>query len=203
MKIGVDFDGVIADPMQTLLTVVHTKWGKRVSLKDLTSWDYRHILGIDLRQEGLWDEVFLNQHIPVVPGAMESLVFLQEMGHEVVIVTSRDPKEFGFIAAYLYNHLPDAKYTVNAYTTVEAQGGGLDLDFMLDDDPLKLLRLRNVVRYQRILFQRPWNVSCLDVAGYLTRVDGWPGFMVRLAVAMQMRKLSKPVAEVPVSRKLV
>ncbi|MEE2658726.1 MAG: hypothetical protein VX733_09505 [Candidatus Latescibacterota bacterium] len=93
IRIYVDLDDVIAETAPQLLRLLEVEYGRRVELKQMTTWDLCESLSLSKPELGRFitraheDELLLRYG--VVPGAIECLGEARQGGHEVRIVTGR------------------------------------------------------------------------------------------------------------------
>lgn len=92
LKIGLDIDGVVADSFPVFLRELNSHYGKDV--KELKNYDMTEIYGV------AWEEMsqFFHDNMDYlfsapkpIEGAVESINYLLEAGHEVIYVTARAP----------------------------------------------------------------------------------------------------------------
>ena len=176
-KIGLDFDGVIADtqPLKAayaleihgvVLDPKHAKESHVVANGSMTREQYRalaaHVTESDL---GLT--------VPPVPGAIEKIKALKDEGHELSIITSRN--EAGSDIARRWCEMQEIPLPVISVgygmSKTDAAKG---LDVYLDDDHEKLTPLTDVVE-SLCLFDAPHNNHIVP-EGKITRVHSWDAF---------------------------
>ena len=90
LKIGLDIDGVVADSFPVFIRELNRHYGK--DIKELNNYDMTEIYGV------AWDEMsqFFHDNMDYLfsapkpmPGAVDSINYLLEAGHEIIYVTAR------------------------------------------------------------------------------------------------------------------
>lgn len=158
MKIGLDFDGVIANSHQSKACIAKERFGVSIKLADfrkeivvdrglLTADQYREV-GV-LAMNG-------SHSIPVVEGAPLYIPLLLNDGHQLAVITSRTEEYLESGKVWMSeNGFPDLAMTGVGYGLPKTQSC-TGLDIYVDDDLEKLLPLIGVVR-NLFLFSWPWN----------------------------------------------
>ena len=173
ITVALDVDGVLADFNTRMRHVMAEEYGfLDPNTIQIIQWDFNHAYGLTKAEEKhLMARIFAsNDHFPPMPGAIEGVNGLVERGHDVIITTSRkDPGNtqewleingLDFIQPY-YIDLEDAP----------------KFDFLLDDSPKKMGKLRNNIQQQAFLFNSEQNKDCVDIFDQWIRVYGWDGFL--------------------------
>lgn len=178
MRIGLDFDGVVANPSRLKIVAAKTLFNVEIPIAKmrreyavgsglLTSTQYTEMLNYVYSSENL------ARYMRPVNGAIEHILRLAHDGHDVRIITSRGrEKSLGVVD----NWLKDKKLLV----PVRGVGYGRDkteackelgIDLFVDDDLDKLERLVDVVEH-RYLFGWEYNKDdyCEAIA---KRVNSW------------------------------
>jgi 5'(3')-deoxyribonucleotidase len=88
LTIGVDFDDVVADLLPAWLARFNAEHSTRWSTADLTQWDLHRDLGCE--PEAIYKHLTpsIYDDVQPVPAALEALHAIEQLGHDVVIVTS-------------------------------------------------------------------------------------------------------------------
>lgn len=170
MRLGIDLDGVVADFDGGWAARYVEEFGRPLPDRPAV-WDRLHELTHFPDMDAFWDWVHHRQifrHLPVIPGALESLRRLAAAGHEIVIISAKAdrsiPDTLGWIAEHQLPtreiHFRREKYTV-------------ECDAYLDDSPEYLPEL---------VTHRPYALVCRMVAPWNQPVPGtvdipdWPAF---------------------------
>ncbi len=182
MKIGLDFDGVIADcgklkseSAKKLYKVDIPPEKFKIELvveqNILTLEQYRHL------QKQIYETTELGICMEPVRDAFNYIERLQHQGNNLKIVTSRNPSGCAIAQAWLKRHsvsLPICGVGNGIPKTTACQG----LDVYVDDDLDKLEPLSNIVRY-RFLFSQGYNEH-VQTNRTASRVANWRELYCRI-----------------------
>jgi uncharacterized HAD superfamily protein len=173
MKLGFDFDNVIADGIRLKIEAAKRLYGKAIAPEDiqgrkvinagiLTPEQYRSV------QRAVYYNNDVHRHIPPVDGALLYLPKLQAEGHTIIVVTGRDNEALTYAREWLADHGLHI-YTIGtgAKPKTEACRG---LDLFVDDDINFLLPMRGAVK-RPVLFTRPYNEHPIPEG--IERVRSW------------------------------
>ena len=183
MKIGLDFDGLLANNATVKSLVAKEVFGLNISPDEckkelvvgrgiLTFAQYRELqeLASGSRHFGL--------QMPVVPGAIRGIARLLKGGHELTVVTSRDGTHLAIAEEWADNAGIDLPF-VGVGWQVSKADAAQGLDVFIDDDFDKLEPLVDIVSH-RFLFAWPYNQH-IDTGRVATRVHSWPELCSRIA----------------------
>ncbi len=174
MEIGLDYDGVIADPSKVKSELakkmyninIHPSMFKRelVVPKLLTEQQYRQV------QNEVYENKDLCLSLPPVPGALDYLPRLLRELHMITIITSRynnsaDTAQEWLVKNNLFVPVIGVPYPL---PKTDACKG---LDVYVDDDLDKLEPLVSIVE-NRYLFSQPYNKHN-NPGDMAKRVDSW------------------------------
>lgn len=183
MKIGLDFDGLIANNSVVKAFVAKEVFGVEVSPEEckkelivgrglMTHAEYRELqeLASGTRHFGL--------QMPAVEGALEGIHRLLKAGHDLTVVTSRDGTHLAVAEEWADNMNLDLVF-VGVGWKVSKAGALRGFDVFVDDDFDKLEPLVGLVP-NRFLFHWPYNEH-IDTGHVATRIRTWQEFCSRVA----------------------
>jgi uncharacterized HAD superfamily protein len=191
MRIGIDFDEVIADSLEALVTIHNNRHGTAFKKEDVTSYSLRESYG-GKKEE--WDATFaaflstdhLSQLNPMadVISAMDTL---KKHGHELYIVTARTDHGLAAAELWLKTHLPKTfngiHHTEPLATNPEVKKKKAEIckengiELMIDDH-------RGVAEecaeagIRVFLFNYPWNQG--DLPKNIERVFSWDDILRKI-----------------------
>ncbi len=179
LKIAVDLDGVLAEPMLVWCDRANKEFGKRLKLEDLDSWaswkkfsiskdDFYRIL--DQSWED-WEQV-----PPTEPRIAAKVARIEKFG-DVDVVTGRSKTT----EQAAKNWVEHQKIRYRHFVRV---GGwrdklALDYDVYVDDAPDLMPLISQSPLARAILYERPWNRNVPDMPKVL-RAESWkniPGLL--------------------------
>lgn len=174
MYTGFDFDGVLTNCGR-----LKTEFAKILFNVDIPSEIFKKEIVVDNglltfeQYRTLQREIYNNKEIGLrmypVDGMLEYLPRIQQDGHKMLIVTSRESA--GISLEWLLDRELYIPVTCVGYRNSKAVACK-GMDVYVDDDIDKLEEISNVVRH-RLLFTWPYNRHLnLDGTG-VERVDGW------------------------------
>ena len=178
MRLGIDLDGVVADFNAGWMSRYNDENSTDLSTDMVTTWDAITDLTHFSSMEEFWMWARngagpgLFRHLPVFPGARETLLRLSQ-SHDIVIITTKPPwataETFGWLGD---NEIPTRE------VHIIAEKWRVDCDAYLDDAPHNLESLI-VERSDRLVcrFVRPWNEAVPGVVD----VGGWSQFETLIA----------------------
>lgn len=155
MKIGLDFDGVIAD-VQTLkseaakelfdVNILAGKFKKEILFKDkiISPLEYGR-----LQEEVFWNQKWISEMRPI-NGALKYIQHLIDDGHEIIIITSRIGAALENAKLWAANNNLQLRFYGVGYGNPKTEFCK-GLDIFIDDDRDKLFPLKDVVK-QSFLF---------------------------------------------------
>jgi len=182
MKIGLDFDGVIADGATLKSVVLRTEHGIKIE-PDLCK--RKHTLEKGLVSEWVYEEMLcrvyenpiMHARIKPLPGAVEAIHWLQSQGHALKIITARNPPAAKNVRPWLEQHGLKLDFVcVGRFgeKTEEARG----CDAMVDDDFVHLHPLKGVVPHLYLFGPQP-DMGVWTPDGVI-RVRTWPYLLTRM-----------------------
>jgi uncharacterized HAD superfamily protein len=176
MRLGIDFDGTIADTTDAKIRYALERFGETVTATETYSEEGMRRLG-----EERFREMVEASHgtewtltMQPMPGAVEAL---HDLGteHELFVVTARNDDEIGWAREWLEPHgLPfiDVVHTSRESKAIACDA--LAIDLMLDDSPYVLRQLEES-RLQLALIDAEYNRAG-ELPERTHRVEGWTGF---------------------------
>lgn len=170
MKIGIDFDGVMNNMLETWVEWLNKEHGAHVKAEDVTEWElskkYPYLDKSDLfkplNTPEFWDEVTIKHEAPEV---VEKLI---AEGHEVYVITSTHYKILPYkFKRSLFAHFP---YLTKENLIVTYNKALINVDLLLDDGVHNLKDFRGI----KVVFDAPYN---RDFEGDY-RVATWKEFYI-------------------------
>ena len=162
----VDMDGVLADIYPSYLKTLREDYQRYLTLDDCMGVGERVLLP-DI--ENMLNKNHVFRHLPVMPGSIEGLRYLNEK-YQVVIVSSATefPNCLNDKQAWLQENFPFIHWEQMIFCGIKNRIMG---DIMIDDHPKNLLRFPG----QRIIFTQPHN--CYEQHESYHRVQHWHDIM--------------------------
>lgn len=167
MRVGIDLDGVCYDWTGTVRYLFDAHWD--IKLPEPEHWDAFQESVPKEAWRWLWTEgvdLGLFRYGNIIRGAVDGLVRLKEMGHELEVVTQRPASAVQDTMSFIAR-LPDVFSGVHLMNSRPKSQVGLDL--YIDDSPHVVADLREH-RLNYIVFDQPWNQQAPGL-----RIYGWPG----------------------------
>jgi len=170
--IGLDLDGVICDYYPELVSNLQKEIDPKITLTDLTQYNIASLFGWSAeKSEEFFDkdqerETFLK--VKPIQGAVEAIKELYSQGHEIYLVTSRNPYMHGMHTAdwLVEQQLP---YTALIFCKDKVPAAkNLEMDLFVDDDPGQISRMKEE-GIRAMLYDQPVNRSYRG----LKRVNSW------------------------------
>lgn len=186
MKIGIDFDDVIADTIEMVARQHNEQYGTQFTREDFHVYDW-HVIWGGTREEGIRkaDTFFEKDQVKEIAplkGVAEGLAALKAQGHELYIITGRSKRNVAETERWLEHHFLNVFKSVHYahFYTLDENAvkrskleicRELGVDLMLDDNLETALELADA-GMKVILFDQPWNRNVALPEG-VTRVKGW------------------------------
>jgi uncharacterized HAD superfamily protein len=172
LRIGVDLDGVLAEPMTVWCELYSKRHGESLSLEDIRAWEVWKVVKIS-RDEFFrtLDDAWIEwERIPATEEDVgQHVKLLREFG-TVDVVTGRSVRTVGPAKEWLKTHsIPYDRFVRTESTLAKIH---LDYDVFVDDSPrlMELIASRSVAR--GILYTRPWNRDA-HLPTVIRRVTKW------------------------------
>ena len=176
MKIGLDFDGVIADTSKLKQRIAKEMFGvdaptnilKEKTIVEaglMTQAEYRTLMNKVCGDRGVGFKM-----VPV-SNSINYIKELLDVGHEVRVVTARQANEFEVAKEWLESQeVSGITYASSGYGKSKLEHTK-DLDVFVEDDYSKLLDLKATVPH---LFLMTWDYNeVVEVEDGITRVYSW------------------------------
>lgn len=178
MIIGLDFDGVIVDshglkatllkeifdedvPVEACRKVIQIHRGKKAYKQ------YCHV------QRLVYETKKYHRRLEFMPGALRRIRYLQERGHEIVIISSRSPMSAILAKQWLKEHELDIKLIASGRNGSKAPAAHkLKLDVFIDDDLIKLVQLMGIIP-ALYLFRQPHNLAIKNTGQNIRIAESW------------------------------
>jgi len=188
MKIGIDFDEVLAEFVKGYFNFYRLKTGIEIKFEDVFSYNLWEVMGIS-RDEAfkIADEFYDSEHfseLALVPGAKDTLIALSKE-HELLIVTSRPVRIAGKTEQYLRRNIPEIHPEIFYAGDIFREQGKpkaelcaqLSLDHFVEDN-LRYAQQCAEKRIRVFLLDKSWNQGELN--GNVTRVKNWSEILNKL-----------------------
>jgi hypothetical protein len=172
MKIGLDFDGVIADSPNLKSQVANELYGvtvpgslfkKEIVVRHLTLEQYRAVQKIVYGSE-------VGLIMAPMPDALSYLQRLRIDGHDLVVVTARTGTNLEIAKRWARIHETSLDFIGVGYEDSKAQATAA-MDVYVDDEPKKLSDLIGVPHL--FLFSWGYNLDFQDESGRIRRIASW------------------------------
>lgn len=192
MRIYVDFDDVVCETARELSRLVEKLYGHQVPYTQILAFNLREAFDLD---EERYTNLMRIAHEPdyllelqPTPGAIATLDFWSEAGHEVEIVTGRPwtthQASKDWLEAYGVGHIPvihvdkynrefvsDTKNVSRALTLDQFSEHSYDL--AVEDAPMALDHLAKIPSCRVVIFDRPWNREVPLLTQHFMRCHDW------------------------------
>lgn len=183
MLIAIDIDDVLADLSHPLVAFHNETYGTRFTREDHRHYNLAKVWGgTDRESYEKMMEFFASSyfaHVRPVPGAVEGVRVLRDLGHDLVVITSRPEgiveKTSGWIETFFPRAFRDVLFATHYTNRDNNRKSGLctslGVDLMLEDClEIALECEREGIRV--LLFNAPWNQAASLPEG-ITRVRSW------------------------------
>lgn len=162
LRVGLDCDDVILECTSYALELANQERRLEgladLNINDVTSWGRTGRETDIIFDYFSQPEFYKNQ--PVIEGARELIRQIQDMGHEVVLITSVYNK---FSQIRLKKILTEFPEIPEANVFVAQRKDLFSVDVMLDDGPHNIVGERAISAKYPVLFRRPWNRNVVGV----------------------------------------
>lgn len=188
MKIGIDFDGVINNMLDTWVEWLNHKHNYSVKTTDVTEWEiskqYPNLTKTELFEPlntpEFWDEVTIKNE------ASEVVERLITEGHEIYIITSSHYNTLPYkLTKCLFAHFP---YLSKENVIITYNKALIKVDMLFDDGVHNLKDFDGI----KVLFDAPYNKT-YDGADY--RVASWKEFYI-LVTQLAYKAIRPPFTRV-------
>jgi 5'(3')-deoxyribonucleotidase len=164
--IAVDVDGVLADHVGHILSVLKRDYGLKVTSSQIKTWDFPvgdTTFGTILRRAQKLPDFVVTT--PVVPGARAAMRKLSAT-YYVAIVTARPPESTDATRQWLHaNGFPFDDFANLSEGTKHGTFNPCDL--LIDDYKLNVVEYLRNTDGRAILFSRPWNADHAGLESYV------------------------------------
>lgn len=188
MDILIDVDDTVCELVDTWLLLYNKQYNDNLTKNDIIDWEITQFVKPECGDK-IFD--FINNQkvydiIPQVPGSLEGIKVLREMGHRIVFVTWAMEHAMGAKYRWLKNN----DYLDSPSNYIECKDKSLiRADIMLDDN-------YNYVKGfsgKAVLFRKPWNIKY----EWGMAVDNWNDFVQFVACYSTRKKHSFLCGETP------
>ena len=179
MKIGIDFDGVINNLLDTWVEWLNKNYYEpKVKVEDIKKWHFKQYFP-ELTEEDFFAPLFVSEfwdEVTIKPEAPEVVERLLAEGHQVYIVTSSHYKSLPFkLPKCLFSKFPflTEKNVITVYDK-----SLINVDLLLDDAEHNLKDFAGI----RVLFDAPYNQYCTTMD---YRISSWKEFYILVSELSQ------------------
>ena len=169
LTILIDMDDTIENLCDVWVDYLNKRYDTHVLTEDLTNWDMSKNfskLSQDQIYEPLSERRFWNLVKPL-PGAVENILKLKQLGHNILIVTAASPDSVRLkLECVLFRYFPYIRYKNVIITSQKQLIMG---DILIDDAPHNL----EGGKYKKILFDAPHNRLYDHKKNDVIRVHNW------------------------------
>jgi uncharacterized HAD superfamily protein len=191
MRIGLDFDDVVADSMRTIVDLQNKQYGTLYKLQDVTSFGFENVWGgtkeeWEVKVSGFLSTKYLAALSPVA-GAVSGIAALKKRGHELYIVTGRSENYVEATEQWIAEHFPDTFTSVH-YGNHVLSGPSERRDKsdickeygieVMIEDYMKNAKECADAGIRVFLFDQPWNQG--ELSPNMERVKSWDEIVKRL-----------------------
>jgi uncharacterized HAD superfamily protein len=186
MKIGIDFDDVVADSLTAIIRMHNEQYGTNLKPADFVSYKFEEIWG-GTREEAIKkvDQFFATdqlKEISPMAGSIKAIEALKELGHDLYIITGRSSNDIAQTERWIKYHFSNifnGVHFANFFTLDKNSIAlkkidickDLGIELMIDDNlPTALECAAGGIKV--FLFDQVWNVHEALPAG-ITRVHSW------------------------------
>lgn len=172
LRIGVDLDGVLAEPMTVWCDLYNRRHGGSLSLEDIRAWEVWKVVKIS-RDEFFrtLDDAWLKwETIPATEEDVgQQVKLLRELG-TVDVVTGRSIRTVGPAKQWLKAHSVTYDRFVRTASTLAKIH--LEYDVFVDDSPRLMELIASKSLALGIIYTRPWNRD-VQISSVVRRVTSW------------------------------
>ena len=140
MRILVDMDGILVDFLAGFLRAYNQKYGDMLRKADIVEWELSRVVKPACNEAGvlsILDEENFFDRLRPLPGAVESILHLDALGHEVFIATAAGSADSARAKlTWIQHYLGWSRRRV----IITHQKHLIDADVLIDDKPLMLRR---------------------------------------------------------------
>jgi 5'(3')-deoxyribonucleotidase len=193
-RIYVDFDDVLCETAQSLVSLLERRHRRTVAIEDIRSFDLGESFGLSAGELTAFMELAHEPDvllaIPPVPGAVTVMRDWNARGYPVDIVTGRPPSAYAASREWLARlGVPYASLVfVDKYGRGHAEHPGVPivpvddlarrgLRLAIDDSPVAIRFLARHLDIPVVVFDRPWNRELPGIGAEheqrLVRCRGW------------------------------
>lgn len=187
MKIGIDFDDVVADSMAAIIKFHNERYGTTLTMSGAISFKFEEVWGGTMEEAVKKVDSFFDEdqvvHLHPKEGALKAINDLKKRGHELWIVTGRKTRDVEQTERWLAHHLPGIFSGVHYANFFEIGDAAkpikksdickkLGITLMVDDNLPTVIDCAGV-GIQSLLLDRPWNQSNEPLPSGVTRVFSW------------------------------
>jgi 5'(3')-deoxyribonucleotidase len=173
MRIGIDLDDTLGETMQSLVRYHNFQKNKNLSKKDIKSWEVNKYFNLSKKETRQLFEQFYASHyfknLLPIPFAKETLTKLKNIGHELIVVTSRPDYLRNDTTNWVLSNFPGIFSSVHITFNPHIEESSdlptkgeickkLQIEVMIDDHIDYLSDCSPHVNHT-ILINQPWNKS--------------------------------------------
>lgn len=176
LRLGFDLDGVLCDFAMALCREMDRLHGISLNLSHMDIVDHSLEKSLGIPAEivvDIIDSAFEHQEILPIPGAIEGLWTLADIGHQINLVSIRS--RVGQNAAYLWL----SRHKIPAHSISWCESGhkwkaarDLGLDVFVDDNPIEAESIGMLPCCVSVVFTQPWNIEMGQKTG-VVRAFTW------------------------------
>ena len=169
MIIAIDFDSTLFPTMERVLDTYNKRHSTEIQLSQITTYSLHESLPSDIADELI--DMFVEKDIydGIMPysGAIRTVKYLIDQGHEIVVATASDIKNMWWKEELLQKYFPFIPK--NNLIRIHNKSM-LNIDVLIEDN---LNNLKSSLA-ERICFNQPWNIDeGTDYVYGIYRVTNW------------------------------
>lgn len=192
MRIGIDFDDVVANSLDVLMRLHNERYGTALTRADFHSFNLWEVWG-GTREEAIKkiDEFFNEdqlKEISPIAGSIEAINTLKQEGHDLYVITGRAERDVAQTERWLKHHFAGVFKGVHYahFNTLDKSPRRkldickeLKIELMIDDHlPTAIECAENGIK--AFLFNQPNNAHAVLPPG-ITRVHSWNEIIEKIA----------------------
>jgi len=193
MRIGLDFDDVVADSGIAIIEMHNKKHGTHFKKEDFENFFFEDTWGVPREERNREiDEFFATDQLSKIDPMAGSLAAIRELkaaGHEIYIITGRANKDIEQTEIWIENHFPDVFAGVHFASPSRTEEiprkksetcRELKIDVFIDDDPKNIIDVAGA-GVRTFIFDHPWNRQG-EFPPSVERVTSWAEIIKKLVL---------------------
>ena len=190
MRIGIDFDEVVADSVATIIKLHNEQYRTSFKREEVTKYHVDEVWGgtkEEWRQK--LDEFFSTKnakHLDPVAGSIPAMDALKRAGHELYVITARSDDDIEATELWLKMHFPKTFKNVHYGNSWYPEKKKLKSEMckengieVMVDDRMSVAQDCGPAGIRVLLFDQPWNQG--ELPPNVERVFSWDEIVKKLS----------------------